>query len=376
MARTTVIVMVDGLDPEYLRHCPAPNFTEIARQGFMVEAKAMMPTVTNVNNTSLVTASYPHSHGIVSNYWWDRSGDAEVYMESGEFVCAETMFQRAARQGARSLMVSSKDKLRRLLGDADNPAGSGGAGPTLAFSSEQAPSWVVDAVGNPPEIYSLEVNGWIVDAARYAIAREHYDLVYLTTTDYAMHTYGPEAPESARHLALFDTAVGKLLDSLPDAEILITADHGMSAKSRMIHLPAVLAQHGIAAHAVPIIKDLYTVHHSNLGGCIYVYVDPANIGPALQVLNHTDGVDEALSREEAARRFRLMGERIGDIMVLGSPGVVFGNPDEVEMPPNLRSHGSLYEQDVPIIGCGGSYDGFHFRENLDVGRYVFERALA
>ena len=150
----------------------------------------------------------------------------------------------------------------------------------------------------------------------------------------------------------------------------------MSAKSRMIHLPAVLAQHGIAASAVPIIKDLYTVHHSNLGGCIYVYVDPADIGPALQVLNQTDGVDEALSREEAAQRFRLMGERIGDIMVLGSPGVVFGNPEEVELPPNLRSHGSLYEQDVPIIGCGGSYDGFSFRENVDVGRYVFERVLA
>ena len=368
--------MVDGLYPEYLRHCAAPNFEEIARRGFMVEAKAMMPTVTNVNNTSLVTASYPHAHGIVSNYWWDRGGDAEVYMESGEFVCAETMFQRAARQGARSLMVSSKDKLRRLLGDSETPAGAGAGGPTLAFSSEQAPSWVVDAVGAPPEIYSLEVNGWIVDAARHALSREHYDLVYLTTTDYAMHTYGPEAPESARHLSLFDTAVGKLLDSLPDVEILITADHGMSAKSRMIHLPAALAQHGIAASAVPIIKDLYTVHHSNLGGCIYVYVDPADIGPALQVLNQTDGVDEALSREEAAQRFRLMGERIGDIMVLGSPGVVFGNPDEVELPPNLRSHGSLYEQDVPIIGCGGSYDGFSFLENVDVGRYVFERVLA
>ena len=365
MAKTTVIVMVDGFDPEYRESCPAPNLDRIARQGFAVQGKAMMPTVTNVNNTSLVTASYPDAHGIVSNYWWDRAGGAEVYMESGEFVQAETMFQRATRMGARSLLVSSKDKLRKLLGD----------GPTLCFSSEQPVDWAVERAGTPPPVYSLEVNGWIVDAARHALSQEHFDLVYLTTTDYAMHTYGPDHSEAARHVALLDDAIGKLMDSLPDVEFLLTADHGMSAKSRMIHLPAVLAEHGIKAHAVPIIKDLYTVHHSNLGGCIYVYVDDADMPAALDALRRTDGVDEALPREEAAVKFRLMEQRIGDIMVMGGPEVVFGNPDEVEMPAGLRSHGSLYEDDVPIIGCGGSYEGFDFRENRDVGRYVFERVL-
>ena len=39
----------------------------------------------------------------------------------------------------------------------------------------------------------------------------------------------------------------------------------------------------------------------------------------------------------------------------------------------LRSHGSLYERDVPIIGYGSDFDGFEFRENRDIGRYVFQR---
>lgn len=365
MAKTTVIVMVDGFDPEYLDHCPAPTLRELGKQGFSVEGKAMMPTVTNVNNTSLVTASYPETHGIVSNYWLDRETGAEVYMESGEFVQTATMFQRAAQQGARSLLVSSKDKLRRLLGN----------GPTLSFSSEQAPDWVVKGAGLPPPIYSLEVNGWIIDAARYALSLEPYDLVYLTTTDYAMHTYAPEQAESLTHLALVDEAIAKLLESLPDVEILITADHGMSAKSRMVHLPAELARHGIKAQAVPVIKDLYTVHHSNLGGCIYVYLEDGDVAAAVAALKQVDGVDEALSKEEAAHRFRLMPNRIGDIIVLGAADVVFGNPEEVALPPTLRSHGSLYEERVPIIGCGGSFEGFEFQENRDVGRYVFERVL-
>lgn len=368
MAKTTVLVMVDGFDPEYMDHCAIPNLRELAKQGFMVEAKAMMPTVTNVNNTSLVTSSYPHTHGITSNYWLNRDTGSEVYMESGEYIQTETMFERASRKGARSLLVTSKDKLRRLLG----------AGATLSISSEEPVDWVAQAVGDPPPIYSLEVNGWIVDAARHILSQEHYDLVYLSTTDYAMHTYAPEQPESSAHLTLLDDAIGKLVESLPDVQILITADHGMSAKSKMLHLPGELEKHGIPARAVPIIKDLYTVHHSNLGGCIYLYLEDLSrdLDRALAALRGTDGVDEALPREEAARRFNLMPSRIGDIMALGGPEVVFGDPAEVTMPEHLRSHGSLYEDSVPIIGCGGSFEGFEFRENKDLGRYVFERVLA
>ena len=44
------------------------------------------------------------------------------------------------------------------------------------------------------------------------------------------------------------------------------------------------------------------------------------------ILDDPDGVDEALDRETAAQRFRLMDSRIGDIMVLGASDVVFGDP--------------------------------------------------
>ena len=365
MPLTTIVIMIDGLDPEYFEWCPTPNIRQLARQGFMVEGKGMMPSVTNVNNVSLVTAGYPDTHGITTNYWLNREDNREYYMESGDFIESETMFQRATRQGARSLLVTAKDKLRRLLGD----------GVTLSVSSEQPPEWVVNAVGEAPHIYSLEVNEWVINAGRYILSQEHYDLVYLTTTDYAMHTYAPQEPESAKHLDLLDQAIGRLVDSLPDVQVLLTADHGMSSKSRMVHLPQVLAGHGVQAQAVPIIKDMYTVHHSNLGGCIYLYLAEADCQAALAALREIDGVDEALTRAEAAEKFHLKYDRIGDIVVLGAPDVVFGDPQEVTLPSTLRSHGSLYEDLVPIIGYGGNFDGFEFKENKDVGRYVFERVL-
>ena len=366
MPRTTILVMIDGLDPEYLDSCAAPNLQRFASEGFRVTGGGMMPSVTNVNNTSMVTGHYPAQHGIVSNYWLDRQAGIEQYVESGEFICSDTIFAECRRRGGRSLLAASKDKLRRLLGqDTD-----------LAFSSEQPTPQAVSAAGDPPHIYSLEVNGWTMNAARDALKAQHYDLAFIATTDYAMHAYGPDHPQSARHVSILDEALGRLADEIPDVQLLITADHGMSDKRRMLHLPAILARHGVGAQAVPVIKDQYVVHHSNLGGCIYIHLDdPAAMEDALGALRSTDGIEEAVPRDEAAERFLLMGERLGDIVVTGAQDVVFGDPAEVALPQGLRSHGSMHERQVPIIGYGGDFDGFEFRENRDLGRYVSQRVL-
>ena len=304
MTKSTVIMVIDGLDPGYLEQCDTPNLRELSRKGFMTLGRAMMPTVTNVNNVSLLTASYPESHGITSNYRLDRTDGREVYMESADYILSETLFQRARRMGATSLLVTAKDKLRTLLGRDAN----------LALSAEEPLDWVLEAIG-------------------------------------------------------------ELVAALPEAQVLITADHGMSSKTRMIDLEAALAKHGIKARAVPVIKDRYVVHHSNLGGSIFVYLDDGSLDEALDILRGIAGVDDALSGDEAAVRFRLHRQHIGDIMVLGAQDVVFGDSTKVTMPANLRSHGSRYEERVPIIGYGGNFEGFDFQENRDLGRFVLERVL-
>ena len=376
MAKTTVVICVDGLDPAYLDACDAPNIRELGRKGFFKVGRCLMPSVTNVNNVSLVTASYPDVHGISSNYRKVRETGQEIYMESGEYILAETMFQRAARTDRRSILVTSKDKLRTLLSD----------GASVTVSSERAPAWVTagPGVGDPPEIYSLEVNGWVIRAASYIMGQRPAEVVYITTTDYAMHTYAPDEPESQRHITILDNAIGDLLDAHPDVTLLMTADHGMSRKTRLVDLGQVLAQNGIDGEQVPIIKDRYVAHHSNLGGCTFIYLAQDHLPrleEAVAVLKGTEGVDDVYTRDQASVKLRLHHERIGDIVVTGGPEVVFGPADlpgpktEGGVPPRLRSHASAHEQRIPLIGYNGDFDGFEFSENRDMGRYIFERVL-
>ncbi|MCI0439473.1 MAG: alkaline phosphatase family protein [Chloroflexi bacterium] len=367
MPKTTVVICIDGFDPEYLEACETPNLRALVKRGFLKIGRSMMPSVTNVNNVSLVTASYPEKHGISSNYRLVRETGEEIYMESGEYILAETMFQRAKQLGKTSVLVTSKDKLRTLLTN----------GATVTVSSEQPPDWVVEGVGEPPHIYSLEVNGWVIRAGNFIMSQQPADLVYLTTTDYAMHTYAPDEPQSQQHLTILDDAIGELVEAHPDVTLLLTADHGMSRKTRMIDLGETLAKYGVRSNPVPIIKDRYTVHHSNLGGCMFIYLDnAAQADEALKVLRDIPGVEEALPREEAAQKYRLYYERIGDIVVNGAPEVVFGSRQQVKLPPRLRSHASTHERAIPLLGYNGDFDGFTFEENRDLGRYVFERVLA
>ena len=106
---------------------------------------------------------------------------------------------------------------------------------------------------------------------------------------------------------------------------------------------------------------------SAMYSCMFVYLhSPGDLDEALKVLSETDGVEEALSREEAAARFGLhRGRMPGDVVVTGPPDVVFGDPSEVSMPARLRTHGSVHETAVPILGYNGRFDGFAFEENRD-----------
>ncbi len=366
MNKPIVIIVIDGFDPEYIQACNTPNLDEVYSKGFLKVGRCMMPSVTNVNNVSLVTGLYPESHGINCNYWLDTETGRETYMESADFILAETLFQKADRLGKRTLMVSSKDKLRTLIG----------AGATVAFSSEQPLDQIVSVLGDPPPIYSLEVNGWIVRAADHLMSESFFDVVYIATTDYAMHTYPPGHPESQRHMTILDDTIGELLSHHPDAALLLTADHGMSTKERMVDLRAALEARCIPSNPVPIIKDRYVLQHSNLGGCTFVYLDDRHQAEALAILRETPGVHSALSREEAVKEYRLHAGRLGNIFVNAEKNVVFGDPTQIAMRPGLRSHASIHERTIPIIAYNSDLDPAGIEENRHLGQYALSKLLS
>lgn len=358
----TIVICFDGMGPAYIEQASTPVFDQLGREGRYVTGQCQFPTVTNVNNVSILTGTVPAVHGINANFAVGPGGE-EIYMESPEMVRVPTVLQRATEAGQKVAAISSKHKLARIIG----------AHAQVTFSVEQPAQWVVDRIGAPPPIYSYEANLWLLRAGRLVLERERPDLLYITTTDYLGHMLPPEAPDALSTFAESDRLVGALIDGIPAASIAITADHGMSAKRRGISPEAVLRAQGIEAVSVSTLQDRYVKHHGNMSGSAYVHVSEADARRAAEIMGACPGVERVLSRAEAAIEFHLDPERIGTLVLLGDPETAFGAGDEPEWPIDIRSHGSTHERAVPVITAGPRFNGFEGMENRSIGEWLMSQ---
>jgi phosphonoacetate hydrolase len=356
MARKILILCIDGLGPAYLEASPTPNIDEMARLGSLTIGHAVIPSVTNVNNVSIVTGAPPARHGITANYTYDPHTGVETYMESAEYLTHPTIIQRAQGLGLSTAVLTAKRKLLALVG----------AGADYVSCAEQPDPQMVAQVGAPGDIYAADINVWLLRALRRVLRDRDPDLVYCATTDGMMHKYAPYQEPSLRHVQALDAVLGQILMDEPTREIYLTADHGMEAKRVGLDLSKILAAQGIAARAIPIIKDRYVAHHGNLGGACYVYLqDMDQREKAMGILQATEGVEVVYTREEAAEGLQLMASRIGDLLALGNRRSVFGTFDAPRTAVQLRSHGSRHESAVPILAYGGDPEA-RYRYNYDL----------
>lgn len=366
-----IVFMVDGFGLDYLEQSNMPVLKEtLMRKGMYKAVKSMIPSVTNCNNASICCGTAAIVHGVVGNTFINSVTGKKEFLESGELVLAPTIFQRAAKHGVKSALFSSKLKTISLLS----------AGTELTVCPETAgPEWI-DVAGNVPDKYSKEVNYWTLRCAIHTLkTRPDIQLLYIHTTDYAMHTWAPEEPDSRDHLSMLDKLIGEIISTAPDAAIFLTADHGMNHKEKVIDLKTSLKKKGIAIKtAISPLADKYPKHHSGYGGISYLYLKkPEDEQRVRKALLNINGVEEVYSRAEAVEKFMLMPERIGDLVIMGDKRTVFGELDNrkssAALPPTYRTHGSMHERDVPLIiyNMDGAPDQSFFTFNMDIVRWLY-----
>jgi phosphonoacetate hydrolase len=348
MDRPLVVVCVDGSEPAYIpeaiRAGVAPFF---ARLQTALEADCVVPSFTNPNNLSIVTGVPPSVHGICGNYLYDREAGAEVMMNDPKYLRCGTLLAAFADAGAKVAVVTAKDKLSRLLGHKLKGT---------CFSAEKADAATLELVGMPlPSVYSAQLSEFVFAAGVKLMERDRPDLMYLSTTDYVQHKAAPGSAAANAFYAMMDRYLARL-DAL-GCTIALTADHGMNAKHRADGTPDVIYLQDVLdgwlgarkARVILPITDPYVVHHGALGSFATVYVD-ADVKARIAGL---PGIEVVLDKMEAARRFELPPDRIGDLVVVSTRHVVLGTSksrhDLSGLTEPLRSHGGISEQRVPLV---------------------------
>ena len=396
-SKPLAVICIDGSEPEYIEKAvqagQMPFTAQLLKTGIDVRVDCVIPSFTNPNNVSIVTGCPPSKHGICGNFFYDIHAASEVMMNDPKYMRAPTIFSGFERKGAKILIVTAKDKLRKLLGHGL----TFGRGGSICVSAEKADiasfeengcEDLLNLTGLPlPNVYSADLSEFVFASGLALLGKIKPDLIYLSTTDYIQHKFAPGTEGANSFYKMMDGYWSKLNSS--GVDLVLTADHGMSAKHDIKGAPDVIYLQDYfdawlgpdVARVILPITDPYVAHHGALGSFATAYISAeAEIKGTIAKLKALDGIEEVLVNQEACDRFDLPSDRIGDVVVISEESKVLGiNPEHhdfsgLDVP--LRSHGGISEQIVPLIssrpfktdrtknGKLRNFDAFHVGLNL------------
>jgi predicted AlkP superfamily pyrophosphatase or phosphodiesterase len=196
-AERVVLVSFDGLRADLVSEELTPQIHSLQSAGaFVPAAESVLPSITLVNHTSMLTGVGPAKHGV----------DWNSYIPEKGMVTVPTVFELAKQGGLTTAMVAGKEKFMHL-----NRPG------TIDH--------LVIETGEPEAV---------AEVASALIRSKHPQLlfVHFRHPDTEGHAHGWVSREQLDAIRAADNALGWILATLEEqkllesTQVLVTADHG------------------------------------------------------------------------------------------------------------------------------------------------------
>lgn len=312
-ARRHLLIVVDGLRPDYVTPEVMPNLTSLGRRGVVyTRHHAVYPTVTRVNASSISTGSYPERHGLMGNSVYFPKVDPAAFLDTGDrgsllkvaatearLLTAVTLGEYLQQAGGRMLVVSSGSTGSSFL---NNHTVAGGAIVHHQYVLPESLREDLKVVGPPPEPKSspAALDRYAVDALlKVGLPRVSplVTVLWLSGLDSTAHEKGIGDPATIEILRQVDGQIRRIEDGLRAAglfdtcNIWVTSDHGFSTYTGGVDLDALIKPFaGTLADGTPRIVGN--------GGAIYVRDNDQSVVRSLVgTLQRTPGVGAIFTRE-------------------------------------------------------------------------------
>jgi arylsulfatase A-like enzyme len=280
-APLVIVFVVDGLRPDAVTTGDTPTIDRLRSEGVeFVRSHAVVPTVTRVNATTLVTGAHPGTHGIVGNQIFvpgvdpGRAIDTASHrrlldvdrVTNGRLVMAPTLAERLAATGLTFAAVSSGSTGSALLTNHRAPAGVGvlvngyfDTGARVAWPDE-ANEAILSKLGPAPAkdrgtaSYDRVVT-WTQRALReYVLPEVHPAAVinWITEPDHSQHVIGVGSPAARAALRHADGQIAETLTALGElgladsTDIIVVSDHGFTTNAAGVDVTAELLEAKLA----------------------------------------------------------------------------------------------------------------------------------
>ncbi|WP_340677578.1 alkaline phosphatase family protein [Paraglaciecola sp.] len=202
-----VVIGVDAMSPDGIRHANTPNIDKLSQQGsYTFTARGVLPTSSSANWKSMISSAGPEQHGVITNAW-ERDDYSLPAVVTGMENIFPTIFGEYRLQApqAKIAAVYAWDGFGRLIERSALSYDVGG------LSDEQTAALAADyLVKEKPELL----------------------FVHLDWVDHIGHQDGHKTTEYYQAVELADKNIGLIIqaaqqaDMFKDTVFIITADHG------------------------------------------------------------------------------------------------------------------------------------------------------
>ena len=334
-----LVLDVVGLTPALLRH--APRIAAVAKSGFSVPLRPVVPAVTCTAQSTMLTGLPPSGHGIVGNGWYDRErAEVGFWKQSAHLVRGERVWDAAKRRdptftsanvcwwfamyGSSDFTVTPRPAYpadgRKIPDCWTHPAGLRdrqqaelGTFPLFSFWGPRA---------------DITSTRWIAEAAKRVLAwhRPTLQCVYLPHLDYALQKVGPKHPSIAAEVAAVDAVAGDLIDAHRAAGygVVVLSEYGIDDVRDAVLPNRALRDAGLLTFRADATGELLD-HGASAAFAVpdhqiaHVYCrDDASRAAAREALAATPGVARVLEGRELAEA-GLGHERSGELVLLSAP---------------------------------------------------------
>jgi arylsulfatase A-like enzyme len=259
-----LIIVVDGLRPDYVTPDLMPRLVALGQRGIVFSAHhSVFPTVTRVNASSMVTGTYPESHGLLGNTVYVGAANPVKGLDTGSRENLELI----GRVDAPLLTAPSLGEMLPAAGKKLLSVGSGTSGAIFLLNHtvgtgailhheytrpQSMSAHVLDLLGpSPPHATpNAAQNRRAVDAyLKIGLddLRPDVTIMWLSDPDTTAHSKGIGSPATVESLKLVDAEIGRIEDALrakgllDRTNIIVASDHGFSTHTGAMKLDALVA---------------------------------------------------------------------------------------------------------------------------------------
>ncbi len=380
--RIVVMISLDGLAAYYIDDPKAgmPTLRALAEAGARASAmKAVTPTVTWPNHTTLVTGDMPARHGVVGNNYFDRVTGKPVTLisdpiyDKDQIVKVPTIYDLAKQAGMTTAAIrwpasrNAKTLDWTIPDVADDGLLLKYTTPALIAECKEAGIWAEGEIQDPKTPERRIINDETCTKIFNFILHKHRPglaLLHLIDVDHIEHLKGPKSPEAYEAVKKADQQVAEVLDELkkdfPDkATLVVVSDHGFSAIEKAILPNVILRKADLVEVKGPRIVG-GAVRMVVQGGAAMIYVtDEANrasvIDRVKKAFDGVDGIEKVLGPDDF-KNYGIADPKVDphapDVMLLANEGYVFGDTAAgalsfVEKPERAGSHG--HDPNIPDL---------------------------